>query len=271
MKKKHPEHVNLERWLVSYADFMTLLFAFFVVMYGISEASKSKFSKVAASLRASFGQSGPLGMIELGGITGGATMNQFTHADLAGGRILNLPAGKIHTASDPDPELQEIRELLEETISLELGATTVAESLRWQWDSRGLVVQIAIKDFFDEGVVQVQPDLQPLLQRIGTVLSQTKRAIRIEGHTDIHEFSRVAKNQKGIQGDNPSLNFESWKLSAARAAWVAQDWVHRFHFNPAQITVSGYAHFHPISGGAHAWQQAQNRRLEFIILNHAVP
>jgi len=80
MRKKHAEHVNLERWLVSYADFITLLFAFFVVMYALSEANKSKFEKVSVSVRAAFG-SGPAGMIEVGGNSGGPTLNPFENID----------------------------------------------------------------------------------------------------------------------------------------------------------------------------------------------
>src|SRR4051812_5524373 len=107
MRKKKHDHVNHERWLVSYADFITLLFAFFVVMYAISQSDMAKFKKFSAGLRSAFSV-GPVGMIDLGGNTGGNTASPFENAEPAGGRMLNLPAGKTHTASDPDPQLQEI-------------------------------------------------------------------------------------------------------------------------------------------------------------------
>ena len=106
MKKKHPEHVNLERWLVSYADFITLLFAFFVVMYAISQADISKFKKVSQSLKVAFAAAGPVGMIDIGGSSGGSTANPMEAIEPPGGRVMNLPAGKTNTASDPDPQLQ---------------------------------------------------------------------------------------------------------------------------------------------------------------------
>ena len=74
MKKKHPEHVNLERWLVSYADFITLLFALFVLMYAMATADSVKFKKVSEGLRKAFA-SGPPAMLNLGGSSGGNTVN----------------------------------------------------------------------------------------------------------------------------------------------------------------------------------------------------
>src|SRR4051812_33104001 len=142
MKKKHPEHVNLERWLVSYADFITLLFAFFVIMYAMSQADMAKFKKVTDSFHKVF-SNGPSGMVSLGGQSGGDTVNAFESAEAPGGRAMELPAGKTNTAADADPQLREVKELLEETVSLELGGTEISEKLQMQFDSRGLVVRVA--------------------------------------------------------------------------------------------------------------------------------
>jgi chemotaxis protein MotB len=255
MKKKHPEHVNLERWLVSYADFITLLFAFFVIMYAISQADVAKFKAVSASIRAAFSASGPSGMVDLQGNAGGNTANPFDPVEYSGGRSANLPAGKTHTASDPDPELQEMKELLEETVSLELGVADIADKVYMQYDSRGLIVRLAAKDFFDEGQVEVRPDLRPVLDRIGRVLSKTKRLFRIEGHTDATE----AKTPGFASG---------WELSSARAAWLAKHWIKRFELDPARVGVVGYSHFRPLSTDRDEWGQAKNRRVEVIILNN---
>lgn len=255
MKKKHPEHVNLERWLISYADFITLLFAFFVIMYAISQADISKFQKVSQSLKVAFAAAGPVGMIDLGGASGGSTANMLDTLEPPGGRILNLPAGKTNTAADPDPQLQEIKELLEETISLELGVTDLSEKMQMTYDSHGLVVRLAAKDFFDPGEVEVKQDLQPLLDRIGRVLSRTKQIVRVEGHTDLAE----AKTQ-----GYPT----AWELSAARASWVVRYWLKRFELDPKRFGVAGYSHFRPLSTQTHEWGQATNRRIEIIILNN---
>ncbi len=254
MKKKHPEHVNLERWLVSYADFITLLFAFFVIMYAISQADVAKFKQVSASIRAAFAASGPVGMVDLQGNAGGNTANPFDAIEYQGGRAANLPAGKTNTAADPDPELQEMKELLEETVSLELGMTDLSEKVQMQYDSRGLIVRLAAKDFYDEGQVEVRPDLRPVLDRIGRVLARTKRLFRIEGHTD--------------SGEAKTPGFASgWELSSARAAWLAKHWIKRFEIDPSRLGVVGYSHYRPLSEDRDEWGRAKNRRVEIIILN----
>lgn len=257
MRKKHPEHVNLERWLVSYADFITLLFAFFVVMYALSMSNKAKVIAAAAeSIRQAFGASaGPVGIVGLGGSGGGSTANPFDSTESPGGRTLNLPAGKTHTAADPDPELQDVRELLEESISLELGVTDLSDQLTMLFDSRGLVVRVAAKDIFAHGDTDVRQDMRPIIDRIGRVLSKTGRMIRVEGHTDPSEANTEAY---------PS----DWELSAARAAWVVKYWIQRFEMDPRRIAASGHSHHRPLSDGKTEWDRAKNRRVEIIILNN---
>lgn len=264
MRKKHPEHVNLERWLVSYADFITLLFAFFVIMYAMSQADAAKFKSASASIRAAFSAAGPVGMLDLHGNAGGDTANPFEKLESPGGRILNLPAGKTHTATDQDPELQNMKELLEESISLELGVTDQTEQLQLLFDSQGLVLQIAMSDLFAPGEAAVRLDYRPVLDRVGRILLKTKRLIRIEGHTDPAE----AKPQ-GFPSD--------WELSAARAAWVAKYWIERFGFDPKRMGAAGYSHYRPVkisqresanTKDESEWAGARNRRIEIIILNN---
>jgi chemotaxis protein MotB len=255
MRKKHPEHVNLERWLVSYADFITLLFAFFVIMYAISQADVSKFKKVSASIKAAFEAAGPSGMIDVGGQSGGATANPFETMENPAGRIVNMPAGKTNTAADPDPELQSMKEMLEETISLELGATEISDKVQMAYDSRGLVIRLAAKDFYDPGGVEVRMDMQPILDRIGKVVGSTNRLVRVEGHTDPSE----AKNEM-----YPS----DWELSAARAAWAVRYWIKRFNMDPKRLGAAGYAHFRPLTEGTDPQSAAKNRRIEIIVLNN---
>lgn len=255
MRKKHPEHVNLERWLVSYADFITLLFAFFVIMYAISQADVSKFKRVSASIKAAFDSNGPMGMVDVGGKSGGSTASPFDTLESQQGRIQNLPAGKTNTAADGDPELQSMKELLEETISLELGATDVSDKVQMTYDSRGLVIRLAAKDFYDPGSVEVRMDMQPILDKIGKVIRSSSRLVRVEGHTDVSE----AKSE---------MYPTDWELSAARAAWAVRYWVKRFSLDPKRLGAAGYSHFRPLSQGTDEQSQAKNRRIEVIVLNN---
>src|SRR5688572_33104450 len=95
-RRKREEHGNHERWLVSYADFITLLFAFFVVMYAISQADMAKLKQVADGMRSAFGKAGPVGVVELRGKGSGAEINVFDMQSVPGGRIMDLPAGKVN-------------------------------------------------------------------------------------------------------------------------------------------------------------------------------
>jgi chemotaxis protein MotB len=250
LRKKKEEHVNLERWLVSYADFITLMFAFFVIMYAVSQADMEKFKKFSVGLRNAF--AGSPNMIQANGSANGNAVNLFEALETPGGRVPNLPAGKINVAADPDPELQEVHELLEETISLDLGVKDSSVIPQLMYDSRGLVIRIAAKNFFDDSQSKVKIDMQPVLDRIGEILSHSKRLIRVEGHVDIDEAV-------GISG---------WKLSSDRAIAVTQQWMQKFHFDPARLGVAGYSSFHPLAQGRDPLSRAKNRRVEIIVLNN---
>lgn len=255
MKKRHPEHVNLERWLVSYADFITLLFAFFVVMYAMSQADINKLKKVSESIQKAFGAE--VSTIDLQGQSGGATVNVFDAVDIPNPRIDQLPVGKMNTSQEPDPHLIDVKERLEESISMEVGMSSLGEKPELLFDSRGLVVRVGMKDMYDSGQVDVPQDIQPLLDRIGRIVTSTGHLIRIEGHCDASE-SDAAKKQ----------GFSStWELSTARATWLARYWIEKLRLDPKSISVGGYAHYHALSDGKTDVDKRSNRRVEVIILN----
>src|SRR5262245_5683861 len=99
LRKKPSDQVNHARWLVSYAVFITLLFAFFVVMYAISQADLAKFKKVRESMQKAFKVAGGPALVDMQGTSGGNTLNQFENEEPRGGRIVDLPAGKANTAA----------------------------------------------------------------------------------------------------------------------------------------------------------------------------
>jgi len=168
LKKKHGDHPNHERWLVSYADFITLLFAFFVVMYAISQADLAKFRKVSESLKKAFNEK----------------------VEPSGGMAVDQPAGggAQKTTAGGDPGIEELRDLLEEVSSGQLKLET---------DSRGLVIRPAVNDLFAPGEVVVPEDLRPLLDTLGKVLATSTHLVRVEGFADAAE--------KATLSDYPSL------------------------------------------------------------------
>jgi chemotaxis protein MotB len=250
MPKKHPEHVNLERWLVSYADFITLLFAFFVILYATSKTDAKKFKAVAESIRAAFSSD----FVDQAGKSGGKTFNQFDESIPQGGFPFDLPIGKSNIQTPDNEELKHLADILEESVSYELGASDIAEKLQLQLEDRGLTVRLSASDFYEQGSAQVKKSALPLLDQMAKVLKTTNRHIRIEGHTD---------NTKIASEYFPS----NWELSTSRAAWIVRYLILKYQFDPKLLEASGYAEFHPIVPNDTPMGQAKNRRVEIVVLS----
>jgi chemotaxis protein MotB len=150
--------------------------------------------------------------------------------------------------------MQTLKEQLEETISVDTGVSEMSDKLQLLYDSRGLIVRLAVRDFFPEGEVEVPSDLRPLLEKIGRVMNKSKSPIRIEGHSDATEASLTRY---------PT----DWELSSARAAWVARYWTTRLAMDPRRVSIAGYSHFHPIVKSREDWFKGGNRRIEILLLN----
>lgn len=249
MPKKHPEHVNLERWLVSYADFITLLFAFFVILYATSKVDVKKYKAVAESVRAAFSAD----FVDQNGKSGGKTLNQFEETLPVGGMVLDMPMGKSNIRAPENDELKRLADILEESISYELGVTDFAEKIQINYDDRGLIVRLSAKDFFEPGQAYVKKEALPLLDQMAKVLSTVKRHIRIEGHTDI---TKVASEYY------PS----NWELSTSRATWMVRYFIQKFKFDPTKLSAAGYAEYHPIADNSTEAGKAKNRRVEILVL-----
>jgi len=243
MKKKHEEHVNLERWLVSYADFITLLFAFFVIMYALAQSDKAKFSAAAESIRRAFNAH-----LELGGISGGETLNSFEmkkesafSPSLLDDSYTNAPA---------DPELKRLGDLLEESMNIGMNASEDSGSIQMSYEHQGLVIHVITKDFFDLKKKEARLEVRPLLKKIGEVFSQSLYPIRIEGHTDLKESE------------------DGWGLSCGRAAWVANYWIRKLKFDQKKIGIAGYADYRPLTEKRGPLEESKNRRIEIVVSNY---
>lgn len=249
MAKKHPDHVNLERWLVSYADFITLLFAFFVIMYAISRSDIQKFKQVSESLRAAFSAD----FIDQTGTSGGKSLNQFEQQLPTGGLLIDMPAGKTNIRSYENEELKRLADIMEESLSFELGPLDAAEKLQITYDDRGLVVRLSAKGFYDSGRADVRREALGVLNQIAKTLATTKRNIRVEGHTD--------------NGKTASEYFPSnWELSTARASWIVRYFIQKFKFDPTLLSAAGLAEFHPIDTNDTDTGRDRNRRVEILVL-----
>jgi chemotaxis protein MotB len=244
-------------WKVAYADFVTAMMAFFLVMWlmGADEATKAAIQEYFLHP----GSGSPISEYPTDP-KGGDKLDAFQQVNPPAGRTLDMPAGKVNAATTSEAELQNLKEVLEETISLELGVSNPSDQLEMVYDSKGLVLRIAVKGFFEHDASDVRQDLLPVLYRIGKVLSTSQKVIRIEGHT---EPTETQGGRSLASGDLPA-----WDLSTKRAAWVANYWIKNFPMlKPERLQVAGVAHFHPIADNSTAEGQATNRRVEIIVLN----
>ena len=241
-KKKH-EHVNHERWLVSYADFITLLFAFFVVLFASSQANKAKQAELSAAMQSAFT---PLGVFEAHSKTPPLTDRRSAPANATPAALpLPLPSVRIETAEETEKHLNKL--LAEQVAAGHIPPGSVTMRIT----TEGLVISLHEAGFFPSGSAEVRAASIPMLSSLAMTLPQGP--LRIEGHTDnvpIHT-AQFATN---------------WELSTARATAIARLLLERGPIDPANLSAAGYAEFHPVADNSTAAGRAQNRRVDIILL-----
>ena len=241
-KKKH-EHVNHERWLVSYADFITLLFAFFVVLFASSQANKAKQTELSAAMQTAFS---PLGVFEAHSKTPPIADNRSAPATTTPAVVsLPLPSARIETAEETEKHLNKL-------LAQQVAAGHIPPgSVTMRITAEGLVISLHEFGFFPSGSAQVRAASIPMLANLAATLPAGP--LRIEGHTDnvpIHTV-QFATN---------------WELSTARSTAIARLLLEHGPIDPANVSAAGYAEFHPVASNATADGRAQNRRVDIILL-----
>ena len=246
-KKKH-EHVNHERWLVSYADFITLLFAFFVVLFASSQSDKKKQIQIAAVMQTAFT---PLGTFEAHSKTPPLSDSNGAPASLIPVALaLPLPSmpGIETDAGTVNQTAVHLRKLFETQMAT---GRIPPGSVTLRGTPEGLVISLHEVGFFPSGSAEIRAASIPMLASLASELPTDP--LRIEGHTDdmpIHTAQFVT----------------NWELSTARSCAIARLLLEYGHLNPADISVAGYAEFHPIASNATEAGRAQNRRVDIIML-----
>lgn len=246
-KPKPPEHENLERWLVSYADFITLLFATFVVLYALSQTDVAELSKIDESLQKAFSKVSILQGND-GVLDGGQSI-----MDAGGGNgfIQELMAEYI----SPKYESQSFAQI-EKSIE-EMKKNGDLEGVDAQITDQGLLITFDEQYLFDSGSVDLSPAAKALLDKIGVLIYEkfVMHCIRVEGHTD---SSPIA-----------SAKFPSnWELSSARACTIVRYMISRFKFNPSLFSAVGYADTRPAGGGNAQRNSRKDRRVEILVLKN---
>jgi chemotaxis protein MotB len=258
IRRRHQEnHTSHERWLVSYADFITLLFAFFVVLHASSQVDKRKVGRLALAIQVAFQELGvfetsntkiPLSdsePIPFSSIQ--AVENVERTGDLQ--RFVQPMKGVLGpTASSGS--LKDVQAELEKALAPEIKERVMEVQAR----KEGVIVSLREMGFYDSGSATMLPSAMNAVDRLAGVLAPRTESLRIEGHTD---------NLPIHNSHFPS----NWELSTARATELVQLFIFRYHMMPSRLSAAGYAEFHPVDSNATPEGRAHNRRIDIVILN----
>ena len=275
-KEEHEKEPNHERWLVSYADFITLLFAVFVTLYAMSFTDKQKVDKVIASINASFGigKSATLNIMDNSSFAPVPGLIDISKKEIVPPRTFQGDEEK--KAKKLKMEQEEAKQAQEEAKKKEAGGKTRAgeqefkkieekihqylkekgaeNQVKTTIDSRGLVISLKDTEFFESGQATVRRASTPLLNDIVSAINQYTNSIRIEGHTDSNPIQTAAF---------PS----NWELSTARATNIVQYLISSHAFSPDKLSAIGYGEFRPIADNKTAEGRQKNRRVDIVLLS----
>jgi len=258
-KKKHAEeHENLERWLVSYADFMTLLFATFVVLYALSQVDISAYGDLQDSLKKAFAS--PSLLEGSDSILPGASSGIMAGTVGEGGNGPGNPSESFVppimeylNAKYEEKSFKDIQKDIEK-----MDKAGEIEGVEVTIDDRGLHINLKDSDlFFHSGEAKLKPATFKTLDKIADLIKKkfARHLVRIEGHTD---------NIPIRSNSFPS----NWELSSARACSVARYFIETKDFDPGLIAAIGYANNKPLVANNSEKNRRKNRRVEIIVLKN---
>jgi chemotaxis protein MotB len=251
----HEEHENHERWLITYADMITLLMAFFIMLFTMSQLDLKKFQEFqqgfaghVSGKEINLAADGGTGVLD-----GGAQTQQQIVARAE--QVLNEKA-KVDLAR----RLERHRlEDVEQTVRRRVARAGLGAKVGFRLEERGLVVTIVSDDvLFDLGSADLRPQGRQVLAGVADALRGMPNHVAIEGHTDNLPISG------GRYGDN-------WVLSTARATSVLSYLLDNHRLPASRLSAAGYADQRPVKSNTSASNRAANRRVEIVILANTAP
>ena len=245
---RRPTHsssrVSHERWLVSYADFITLLFALFVVMYAFARAGEQKQAQVSQAITMAFRS---MGMSH--DYPGEHARREDAHTAGANAATTAQPVMDVQAPIKVRDSLEAVRRALTKTLAAQLADHSVSIGM----GRDGLVVSLREAGFFTSGSASPRPGTEAILREIGRSLDATDFDVRVEGHTDNFPVHNA--------------EFDSnWELSAARATRITRLFLELHAIAPDRISAAGYGEYHPVASNATAKGRAQNRRVDLVVM-----
>lgn len=242
-RRKPRQQRGAPAWMTTYADMVTLLLTFFVLLYSFSTVDVQKFRAIIAAFQ------GTLGVLD-----GGKTISTVP--------AVNEGNLDLDTAFDiSQKEIQQIQAVYEEVQSL-IAEGQLPGTVELITEERGLVVRFADRAFFDLGKADIRADALPVLEQVAEILRPLPNHVRVEGHTD----NLPIKTERF-----PS----NWELSTARATNVIRFLIEEARLDPERLSAAGYGEYRPIDTNETIAGKARNRRVDLVILRlgltHAEP
>ncbi len=237
------EEENLDRWLVSYADFITLLFAFFVVLYAVSSINEGKYRQVTESLTAAF-DAAPRSLepIQVG------ELNREVN-DKVIETVSKTPTNT--SVADTDSSIKNLRKMAN-AIEQEMLAALPPDDVTLRRSEQWLELEFDSRILFPSGTASLVPLSKGLLKKIAQILANHPNPINVEGFTD---------NQPVNTAKFPS----NWELSASRAASVVQLFSEN-GVEPSRMAAIAYGQYRPIASNKTSEGRKMNRRVVVAIL-----
>ncbi len=255
-KKREEEHVNHERWLISYADFITLLFAFFVVMYAVSSVNEGKYRVLSDSLSAAFNEpKRSMEPIQVGQLLRTEQSSSSAIGEGQGSGLLSLPQIPNLEQSQTEADHQKGIEALNDISSMIAGTLSdFIDRGDIEITRNDLWIEIDIKSslLFPSAMATLQPGAVKILKSLSSILKSYQNPIHVEGFTDSIPIKTTVF---------PS----NWELSASRAASVVQ-LLTQTGMNPSRMAAIGYGPYRPIASNDTAEGRSKNRRIVLVVL-----
>ena len=246
-KKPPEEHENLERWLVSYGDFITLLFATFVVLYALAQSDAQDYAKLEEALKNVFESNNILDAQDMILEGNPSVFDNFQANSFIPGLMMESISPKYE-----DEAFKEIEESINK-----LKKAGELEGISAKMTTKGLLLTFDDKYLFAPASATLSQNAKSLLDKVGVLICKkfVLHSMRVEGHTDSNPMSSPVY---------PS----NWELSSARACSVVRYLISRFHFGPSLFSAIGFADTRPLEK-SYSPKDPQNRRVEILIVKNS--
>ncbi|MEF3305420.1 flagellar motor protein MotB [Paenibacillus sp. GYB003] len=252
-KAKDVSHQSSERWLITYADLITLLMIFFVIMYAMSKVDVAKYESLAQALQLQFAD-GPSIVPKGAGIMGEAIPRESPDPAVRERQSAENDAER-EARNQKEEELQNLLKVVREYIAEQRleGQVSAKDT------SRGIAITLNDLFLFDLGKADLKPGAYPVLEKLASLFPKLNAKVGIEGHTDDLPLA------------TGSLYQDNWGLSQARSVSVIRYFVNSAKLEPATFISSAYADTKPVAPNDSEANRQKNRRVEIVVLRGEPP